>query len=346
MTSLSVKASGMVTAVGFNAPASLAAIRAGISGVNETNLWDAESGEYLSAGRVLLPHWWIGLGKLAELVAPAINECIMEAQPVPVEEIPILLGVAAPDCPHRWENLDEQIHDEVQHRLGFKLHPESRVIPRGRVSGVMGLQLAEKLIEQFKLQYCIVAGVDSFVRQDVVEYYLEKRRILTPLNSNGFSAGEAGSAVLVGPAGNNSKSELMILGTGMARETTPIESEEPVRGDGLIRAIRNAFQESKLTIDHVQYRITDLNGEHYKFKEASFVTSRLLKKPKEKIFDLWHPIEFIGEVGAAIVPCVLSVAFHAGFKGYSNGKTCLCHFSNDNGERAAVICKFSRKGGK
>ena len=107
MVNLSVKACGMVTAVGFNAPASLAAMRAGIRSVDETNLWDAESGEYLAAGRVLLPHWWIGLGKLAELVAPAILECLSAAKPVKAEDIPIFLGVATQDRPHRWEKLDE-----------------------------------------------------------------------------------------------------------------------------------------------------------------------------------------------------------------------------------------------
>lgn len=341
MSTLSVKASGMVTAVGFNAPASLAAIRAGISCINETNLWDAESGEYLSAGRVLLPHWWIGLGKLAELVAPAIHECLVAARPVPAEEIPVLLGVAAPDRPHRWENLDEQILDEVQHRLGFKLHPESRVIPRGRISGVVGLQLAAALIENLKLKYCIVAGVDSFVRQDVVEYYLDKKRILTPINSNGFIPGEAGCAVLVGSAGNHDTGELLILGMGLALEKATIESEEPLQGIGMTQAIRQAFSQAKLTIDDTAYRITDLNGEHYKFKEASFAANRFLKKPREILFDIWHPIEYIGEIGAAIVPCTLAMAHHAGQKEYNPGFRALLHFSNDNQERAVIVSRFN-----
>ncbi|MBW2710084.1 MAG: hypothetical protein JRD04_12650, partial [Deltaproteobacteria bacterium] len=302
MANLSVKACGMITAVGFNASASLAAIRAGIRGVDETNLWDAESGDYLAAGRVLLPHWWIGLGKLAELVAPAIHECLSAAKPVTAEEIPIFLGLAAPGRPHRWENLDEEILDEIQHRLGFNLHPESRVIPRGRVAGAVGLQLAAALIEHHKLQYCIVAGVDSFVRQDVVEYYLEKRRILTPMNSNGFSAGEAGSAILMTTSESSSEGELRILGVGMARETATIESEEPLRGNGLTQAIGKAFKEAGLTIQEMQYRITDLNGEHYKFKEMTLAMIRYERKTKPNLFDLWHPIEYIGEVGAAIGP--------------------------------------------
>jgi 3-oxoacyl-[acyl-carrier-protein] synthase-1 len=330
----------MVTSVGFNSPASLAAIRAGIRNVNETNLWDAESGEYIAAGRVSLPHWWVGLGKLAELVAPAIHECLIAAKPVPAEKIPILLGTAAPDRPFRFEHLDEQILDEIQYKLEIKLHPESRVIPRGRVSGVIGIQLAQHLIESREIPCCIVAGVDSFVQQNVVEAYLEKRRILTPVNSNGFSPGEAGSAVLVTPTGRTPEGELQILGIGTGTEKATIESEEPLRGDGLVEAIRKALSDAGITISDISYRITDLNGEHYKFKEATFVIPRLMKKPRGVLFDIWHPIEYIGEVGAAIGPCALAIALHAGQKSYNPSVMCLCHFSNDNGERGAIVVGF------
>lgn len=341
MTILSVKACGMVTAVGFNAPASLAAIRAGIRNVKETNLWDAESGEFLAGGRVLIPHWWVGLGKLAELIAPAINECLVSAQPIPATEIPIMLGVAAPDRPFRWKGLDERILDEIQHRLRFKLHPESRVIPHGQISGVVGLQLAAELIERYNLQYCIVAGVDSLVRQDVVEYYLKKRRILTLTNSNGFSPGEAGSALLVTHTEESSKGELKILGVGIAKENATIESEDPLKGEGLTEAIGKAFDDSGTHIQDMHYRISDLNGEHDKFKEMVFAMMSYERKPKPKLFDLWHPIEYIGEVGAAIGPIVIASALNAGQKGYGIGPSALCTFGSDNGERAAVVTHFS-----
>jgi 3-oxoacyl-[acyl-carrier-protein] synthase-1 len=344
MTPLSVKAIGMVTSVGFNAPASCAAMRAGIRNVNETNLWDAESGTYLAAGKVSLPHWWIGLGKLAELVAPAIHECLLAARPVPPDEIPLLVGVAAPDRPCRWDNLDEQIMDEVEYRLGSRFHSASKVIPRGRVSGIVGIQEAGVLIARYGLQYCIVAGVDSFVRQDMVEVYLEKRRILTPKNSNGFSPGEAGTACLVGRPQKAPDGELHILSTSITREEATIESEAPMRAEGLTKAYREVLSQAGLSIFDMDYRITDLNGEQYKFKEAALTAMRFERKPKQKLFDLWHPIEFIGDVGAAIGPCLLGFALHASLKGYGVGPTVLLHFGNDNGERAAAIVRYGAGG--
>jgi 3-oxoacyl-[acyl-carrier-protein] synthase-1 len=340
MPALAITASGMVTAVGFNAPASLAALRAGIRNVNETNLWDPESGTYLPAGKVPLPHWWVGVGKLAELAAPAIHECLTAAQPVRPSQIPVLLGVAPPDRPCRLPNLDAQILGELADRLSFQLHPASRVIPRDHVSIAVALREAGELIAGKQAPCVVIAAVDSLVQQDLKNYYLSRRRLLTPAHSNGFSLGEAGGAVLVSPVGAGPGTTLQVLGIGLAREDATIESDRPLRAVGLTMAIREALAQAGLTIQEVQYRITDMNGEHYKFKEMTLSMMRFERKPKPKLFDLWHPIEYLGDVGAAIGPIVLGVALHAGQKGYGIGPTTICTFGNDDGERAAIILDY------
>jgi 3-oxoacyl-[acyl-carrier-protein] synthase-1 len=332
MPNLAIMASGMVTAVGFNSVASCAAIRAGIRNINQTNLWDAESGKYLAAGRVLLPHWWVGIGKLGELVAPAIDECLEAARPIQETNIPVLLGVSSVKRPYQFQGLNEKILAEIQDRLGFQLHRASQVIARDHVSVVVALKRAQELIESGEVRCCVVAAVDSLVQQDLVKYYLSQRRLLTPINSNGFVVGEAGREC--------AHDQLEVLGTGLAREEATIESEEPLRGDGLARAIGDAFRESGLDIQKMQYRITDLNGEHYKFKEMTFAMMRYERKPKPKLFDLWHPIEYIGDVGAAIGPLVLAVALDAGRKHYGIGPRVLCTLGNDDGERAAIVVNY------
>jgi 3-oxoacyl-[acyl-carrier-protein] synthase-1 len=337
---LAVKASGMVTAVGLNAPASLAAMRAGIRNVNQTNLWDMYSGTELAAGKVPLPQWWAGIGKLADLAAPAILECLEAAKPVPATNVPILLGVAPSDRPFRMKGLDQQILPEIEHRLRVRLHPASHVIARDHVSIVVALREAVDLLRNKQVAAVIVAAVDSLLQHDLKDYYLSKYRLLTPVNSNGFSMGEAGSAVLVTPAGASAKGELQILSMSTAREKATLESDEPLRAEALTQVIRETLRQSGLTIQDVHYRITDLNGEHYKFKEMSLAINRFVRNPTPNIFDLWHPIEFIGDVGAAIGPIVLGVALHASQKGYGMGPTVLCTLGNDDGERAALLVHY------
>lgn len=338
--SLAIKASGFVTAVGFNAPATLAALRAGVSGVRESFLWHAPTGSHLPAARVALPQWWDGVGKLADLVAPAIHECLVAAAPVAMEAIPLLLGVAGLDRPFRWPGLEAQLLAEVEHRLGARLHPASRLIARAQVSTAVALGKAAELIRTQRVPCCVVAAVDSLLSQNVVSEYARRRRVLTPDNSNGFIPGEAGGALLVGPPERQSSGELRVLGVGLAREPAPIESEEPTRGEGLTRAVGEALAAAGLTLFDVAWRITDLNGEHYKFKEAAIAAMRFQRKPKEVLFDLWHPAEYLGDVGAALGPCVLGWALHAGQKGYAPGAVALCHFGGDDGERAALVVQY------
>ena len=226
---LAVQASGLMTAVGFNSAATCAAIRGGVGGTHESNLWDSGTGKYLFACRVNLPHWWEQDDMLPELVAPAIHQCRVAAQPHPPEHIPLLLGVAAPGRPNRSSYLDHQLLSDVQRKLGAQFHPTSRIIAEGRVSVIVALKEAVTLIETHGVPCCIIAGVDSFLRRSVADHYLEDRRIKSEDNSNGFIPGEAGTAILVAPAKDGD--ELEILGLSMANEDRPI-CEGYRRGEG------------------------------------------------------------------------------------------------------------------
>jgi 3-oxoacyl-[acyl-carrier-protein] synthase-1 len=346
MVRLAIRTTGMVTAAGLDSLATFAALRAGISGINLAKYRDLESGEGIAGGRVPLWQWWEGVPKLIDLLAPAVQECL-SAAPVKSLEIPLFVGLPSRDRPFRWQGLDESVLPSVQSKLGVRFHPASAVIPRDNVSGVAGLVQAGQLIDSGKARWCIVAGVDSFLQRDMVEAYMKNRRVLTKANSNGFIPGEAGTAMLVGAASSEPGvvGELHILGMSLSREKVPISSEEPFRAEGMIQAVRGALADAKLTINQVDYRITDLNGEHYKFKEAAYVTIGA-RRTSPGPFDLWHPIEFIGEIGAAAGPCALGWALHAGQKGYAPGSVALCHFSNDDGERAAVVVRFQLRGPK
>jgi 3-oxoacyl-[acyl-carrier-protein] synthase I len=348
MTALAIRAYGMVTAVGFTGETSCTAMRAGISGAAKANLWDRYSLSYIQAARAPLRQWWEGAGKLIELLAPAVYECLMAAAPVPPERVPLLLGLPTPSRPFRWPGFDERVLMEVSDKLGVRLHPASGILPRGNSAAVAALRLAPKVLSEARVPCCIVAGVDSFLQQSMMQAYNDQERVLTPDNSNGFIPGEAGAAILVAPAadGPPPAGDLMVLGTGLAREKSTIASKDPLRADGLTAAVKAALEAAGLGLEDVGYRITDLNGEHYKFKEANFVIARLLRKRREDIFDLWHPSEFVGECGAAIGPLVFGWALDAARKEYARGDVVLCHFSDDDGERAAAVLRWRPQDGE
>jgi 3-oxoacyl-[acyl-carrier-protein] synthase-1 len=104
----------------------------------------------------------------------------------------------------------------------------------------------------------------------------------------------------------------------------------------MVQAFQTALADGGRTMADVDFRITDANGEQYWFKEAALAVTRILRVRKEE-FDIWHPADCIGEVGAAIGPCALGVALAATRKNYAPGRGSLCHFSGEDGNRLAML---------
>jgi 3-oxoacyl-[acyl-carrier-protein] synthase-1 len=261
-----------------------------------------------------------------------------------VSRIPLLLCVAERSRPARQDGIEQQLFGAVEAELGVRFDRRSRTVAAGRVGAAVALNLARELVHGEGCRYCVIAGVDSYLLTGTVSAYEKRDRLLTTRHSNGFVPGEAAAAVLVAGPKADPAAELICLGVGLARETATIESDLPLRADGMVLAVKNAMAESGVTVADTDYRLTDLNCEQYGFREAVLTLGRTLRVIKEE-HDIWHPADCIGEVGAAIGPCVLGIALTAARKGYAPGPGVLCHFANDDGERAALLLRYGPPGG-
>jgi 3-oxoacyl-[acyl-carrier-protein] synthase-1 len=333
---IAIKGTGLVTSVGLSAPAACAAIRAKISNPTETRFMGSD-GEWIMAHQVSLEQPWRGRTKLAKMAAMAIAECLDQ---VPLESwssIPLLLCVAERERPGRLGGLEDELLPEVEQELGAQFAPESGVIPRGRISVIRALAEARKLIYAGSAAQVLIAATDSVLTWPTLSVYERDDRLLTPSNSDGFMPGEAGGALLVGRP--ERCAELLCTGIGFAVEKAHIESDKPLRADGLATAIKAALADAACALRDLDYRITDISGEQYYFKEAALALSRILRQRKEQ-FDIWHPAECIGETGAAAGIAILAVADSACRKAYSPGPSVLSHCANDSGRRSAAILRF------
>lgn len=333
---IAIRSTGLVTSVGLTAPASCAAIRAKISNPTETRFIDS-GGEWIMAHQVALEKPWRGRAKLAKMAAMAIAECL---EGVPREEwagMPLLLCVAEPERPGRTEGLDDRLFLEIQQELDLRFASQSVVVAQGRVSVAIALAQARKLIYEDQRPVVLIAATDSLLTWPTLSVYEREDRLLTVRNSNGFMPGEAAGALLVGrPSG---KRELLCAGLGFGLEEAHIDSGEPLRADGLTTAIKGALANAGCEMHDLDYRITDLSGEQYCFKEAALALSRILRKRKEEC-DIWHPAECVGEAGAAAGVAALAVADSACRKAYTAGANVLGHMANDAGQRAAMVLHF------
>lgn len=333
---IAVLRTGLVTPVGLNAAASCAAFRAKVTNPTETRFIDS-GGEWIMAHQVPLAQPWRGLAKLARMAAMAISEALEEVPRDRWRELPLMLCVAEAERPGRTAGLDDELFVLIQKELGIEFAPGSMIVAQGRVGVAVALLQARTMMTGQGVPRVLVAATDSLLSWPTLGHYERENRLLTPANSNGFMPGEAAGALLLGlPEGR--QGEMLCTGLGFGLEAACIDSEEPLRGEGLSLAVKAALAEAGCEMQHMDFRIADIAGEHYYFKEAALVVSRTLRVRKAE-FDLWHPAECTGEAGAASGVAIVCAALAACEKAYAHGPDILAHMANDAGQRAAVCLR-------
>ena len=328
--------SGMVTSVGLTAAATCAAIRSKLTNPSETRFVDS-NGEWIMGHSVPLDRHWRGTMRLVKMAAMAIEECLESIPRDRWSEIPMLFCVAERERPGRSLGDDQSLFLQVQAELGAQFASQSQIIAHGRISAFLALMHARRCLTEERSQYVLIAAADSLLTSTTLRGFEQSERLLTSINSNGFMPGEGAAAILIGSPQKGSY--LSCVSLGFATEPATIDSEGPLRGEGLARAIKAALTDSEREIQDLDFRITDISGEQYYFKEASLALSRIMRAPKEE-FNIWHPAECIGESGAVVGVVNIGVADAACRKGYAPGRNVLCHAAGDSDERAAAVFIF------
>ena len=332
---VSITAVGMVTGVGMDAPSSCAAIRCAIDGFQETRFMD-EGGEWIMGCSVPLDEPWRGKTKLIKMAVAAIEECLEQIPQLQANETPLLLCLPETERPGRVFEDDNAFFMELQQELGLEFHPKSRVISMGRVSIGVAMQRAQGLIHEKTAKHVIIAGTDSLLVGATLTEYVEREYVLTSRNSDGFIPGEASSAIIVEPVYQSIEPQLICYGLGFGTEDAHVDSEEPLRAKGLTTAIKQALNDANTKIHDLDFRITDVSGKQYYFKEATLAIGRILRVRKSE-FDIWHPADCVGAVGTAFGGIMFGVIKSACEKEYSKGSEILFHVGNDDGRRTALI---------
>ena len=331
---------GLVTPVGLTVPAACAAIRAGLTNPTETRFMTS-SGEWITGHQVPLEKQWGGRTRLAKMAALAIRECLTALPSQDWADIPLVLCVAESGRPGRLDGLEDRLPEEIQEELGARFAGQTFVVPHGRVSLFAALMHARELMASSSTPRVLIVSTDSLLSGPTLSSYDRNRRLLGAANSNGFQPGEGAGAILIGP---RTRGQLMCTGVGVGVEPAHIDSGQPLRSDGLVQAIKAALLDAGSPADSLDFRITDIAGEQYYFKEASLALSRLLRTRKEE-FDIWNPAESIGESGAMAGAAMIAIADAACRKGYAPGTHILLHAANDDGKRGAAIFRFPSEEG-
>lgn len=330
---IGVQGLGLRVSVGLNSSSACAAIRAKVANPAPTRYTDS-NGDWIIGHQVPSSQSWRGSMRLAYMAVNAIEDCLYSAGLASRDPIPLILCTAETQRPGRNIASDERLLSDVQDIWGGRFGNPSSVIASGRTSLAMALECARTLLYERHHRHVLVAAADSLLNAETLRSYDQRGRLLTAVNSNGFMPGEGAGAVLVGKP--DAASKAVIRGIGFAAESATIESDKPLRADGLTTAIQAALRDANCALHDLDLRVADLSGEQYYFKEAAIAIGRLLRHRKA-VFELWHPAECVGETGAAAGFVGLCVATTAITRRYAPGAGVLLHQSDDDSRRAALV---------
>lgn len=335
-TGVAIQATGLITSVGLSSPASCAAIRAKLTNPSETAFIDS-SGDRIMAHQVWLGRPWRGLVKLARMAVLAIEEALADVPKDEWSAIPLLLCISEQDRPGRVDGLDKRLFEAIEQALEVRFAAASMLIPQGRVAMAVAMLHARSLLDVHHVARVLIVAADSLLTWPALSHYDRSDRLLTQRNSNGFMPGEGAGAVLVHKP--SAAVQLVCTGVGLGMEAAHLDSEMPLRADGLVKAMKTALAEAGRGIHDMDFRVTDISGEQYYFKEAALAVGRLLRQRKEE-FDLWHPAESIGESGALAGVALVALIDASCRKRFSKGSTAIAHMANDTGPRAALVLEY------
>lgn len=334
-----IVSTGMVCPVGLTAADACAAMRAGVDKFEELPYMD-NSGEPIVGA--MIPAFGPNLkreDRLIELLSAALIDCLNQGYPKQMDMVPLIVALAERGRPGGCSALTDRIVPIIEQKLKLRFHPQlSRVISSGHTAGFEALAIARELLRDRHIPTCIVCGVDSYVNASSLWWLEQHWRLKTEENSDGVIPGEAAAAVLVCANQNmSSKKSVRLIGLGIGTESAAVMTEEPLLGLGLTAASKIALSEAGIQMHQIAFRLSDITGESYGFREQALVVGRLLRVHRKEGYPIWHVSESIGDTGSAAGIIQLILSFHAYHKGYAPGEVAMCFSSAESGRRAVVL---------
>ncbi len=336
---VAVTALGMITAVGADAVQTAVSVQAGISAYKESAIRSKLFFPMITAELpddtlpALHPdlqadkHLTFRQQRMLQMSQLALEQVTAST---PLDGIPLLL--AGPEkMPECRSAISDKFLEQlvIQSQCQFDME-NSYVYPDGRAGALLALQDAMVMIEQGEQEQVLIGGVDSYMDLNLLTLLDLKDRILARNIRDGFVPGEGVGFVLLRAA--TDQDGIKLYPPGIADEPGHRFSEEPYKGEGLANAIQLALSDT--SAGKVQTIIAGLNGENFGGKEWGVSVVRH-KEHFVEDYTLWHPVEAFGDIGAAMVPVFIGLAFAAMQQGYIQGPI-LLWASSEFEQRAAL----------
>jgi 3-oxoacyl-[acyl-carrier-protein] synthase-1 len=340
----------MRTPVGNDAVQSASAVRAGI---NRFALWEAMGIAFEDEAGLLassLPddlgnEPWVG--KAIDLVPEPIHEALWSSGLFDFSEARtrnqrahIAAYIATPyaDRPGVSKEAFRLFSMEAREHCIAPAHADSvQLFSCDHASGITAIDRATRDLLAHKVDFAVVGGLDSLLHTEYLDSLWEEGRLKLPTRADGLVPGEAAAvAVLERDRDAEARGAPILARLGEAaidHESTPLGPEHPIRAEGASRAINAALARNGGP-GQIERILVDLSGERWRSLEWALVETRCLGG-LPRGWQLWHPADCLGDVGAATSMVHLCLALRAFARGYGGGAILLAAASS-RGERVAL----------
>ncbi len=343
---------GMITPVGATSAMTFAATRAGISGYRLSDRVSLD-GEQISIASVPDTVFSDSLIEIAEgryynaqfdriikMTIIALGEAvstISSAQP-----IPLVLAMAERVPDERQLPLALLVDNVVgQGTMPFDAKLAQGVYT-GRAAGIHALDAAMDYLAKEEVTHVLVGGGDSYHHSQRIDRLDAAGRLSTPTRGDGFVPGEGAGFVLL-----SQDPEQAVMRNGwvvklgrrqLSGEPGHLHTDAAYLGEGLDRAFKGALAGSAENSVDVVY--SSMNGEHYWAKEYGVAITRSKRYFRDD-FDVEHPADCYGDLGAATTSVLIGLAAEALLR-REDGGTALVYGSSDYESRAALCLETVR----
>ncbi|CAH2396620.1 beta-ketoacyl synthase N-terminal-like domain-containing protein [Mesorhizobium escarrei] len=331
---------GARTPLGFDAATSAAAVRAGISGIQEHPFMIDRFGELMKVARDTGIEVTLGGPARADEIAmsPALDALKPLLTSGNVAEVSLLLATGEAR-PGQRDGFAAQVHAGLRRKLSDQVSfTGGGSTAGGHAGGLVAIHHACKSLREGRTKLCLAGGVDTYMEPETLEWLDENEQLHSEGNIYGFCPGEAAGFCLLATLGTARAYGLtplaQIVGTAVANEENRIKTHSVVLGEGLGTAFRSLFAHAPK--DPVDRIICDMNGERYRGTEYGFAAIRNPGRFRDAA-DFETPADCWGDVGAASGPLYVSLVIEAQARKYQKGPLSLIWASSENGARAAVL---------
>lgn len=338
---------GARTPLGLNAPATAAAVRAGVTMMQEHPFMIDKQGEKMVVSLdAELPIEIGGVDRFIQLaVDPSLEalKAILDAS-LSIPAISIFVTLPEPR-PGVHKNLELEFGERFRSHLSeyVEIHHFS-CHSLGHAGGLACIENALSRIGSARSQLCLVGGIESYLDPETLEWLDEMEQLHSQSTIWGFCPGEGAGFCLFASQevadGLGLSGSVQLLSAASANEINRIKTETVCIGEGLSEAFKKTLANlpNEARVDHT---ISDMNGEPYRGDEYGFAMLRSRGKLSDES-DFQTPADCWGDVGAASGPLFAILAAFAAEKGYAPGPLTLLSTSSEGGLRAAALLQNMR----